>query len=375
MCDSTSSALVTTIPQVYGTLLSDSAWTLNMRFRSFIWPDNLPHNLICKCSREITTTHLLNCKHFITFRSKVHDAVRDQLYCMCKSHRIESFLEPLLSNLFDAENDFHKNNRGDVILPGLDGSFILLDVMSVDPCNASNERLVNSEIHNPLSNAENFKFKKYNEPLSKLASLQHAKYNLYPFVFSLFGSLAPTALRFLDDFEMIVKRRTGRNFNRLFWQIRIVFSIFKGMLKMVSDALLSLGSHYERVASSMLIYRFRTARISCIKEPLLKETLSLNNFGSDDRGDVYCDWIDNSEAIVDFVSCNVANDTLVHRRKLNPVAALDFKAKEKYRKYDKEIEDANIDRNTQLVFIAFPFSINGRLSVEAETFWMASKKW
>ncbi|KAL0214021.1 hypothetical protein P9112_006205 [Eukaryota sp. TZLM1-RC] len=77
MCDSTSSALVTTIPQVYGTLLSDSAWTLNMRFRSFIWPDNLPHNVICKCSREITTTHLLNCKHFITFRSKVHDAVRD----------------------------------------------------------------------------------------------------------------------------------------------------------------------------------------------------------------------------------------------------------------------------------------------------------
>ncbi|KAL0207780.1 hypothetical protein P9112_012408 [Eukaryota sp. TZLM1-RC] len=104
----------------------------------------------------------------------------------------------------------------------------------------------------------------------------------------------------------------------------------------------------------------QTARISCIKEPLLKETLSLNNFGSDDRGDVY--------SIVDFVSCNVANDTLVHRRKLNPVAALDFKAKEKHGKYDKEIEEANVDRNTQLVFIAFPFSINGRLSVEAETF-------
>ncbi|KAL0207491.1 hypothetical protein P9112_012119 [Eukaryota sp. TZLM1-RC] len=49
----------------------------------------------------------------------------------------------------------------------------------------------------------------------------------------------------------------------------------------------------------------QTARISCIKEPLLKETLSLNNFGSDDRGDVYCDWIDNSEAIVDFVSCMI----------------------------------------------------------------------
>ncbi|KAL0207619.1 hypothetical protein P9112_012247 [Eukaryota sp. TZLM1-RC] len=102
----------------------------------------------------------------------------------------------------------------------------------------------------------------------------------------------------------------------------------------------------------------QTARISCIKEPLLKETLSLNNFGSDDRGDLF----------VDFVSCNVANDTLVHRRKLNPVAALDFKAKEKHRKYDKDIEEANSDRNTQLVCIAFPFSINGRLSDEAETF-------
>ncbi|KAL0227192.1 hypothetical protein P9112_014516 [Eukaryota sp. TZLM1-RC] len=425
ICDSTSSALVTTIPQVYGTLLSDSAWTLNMRFRSFIWPDNLPHNLICKCSREITTTHLLNCKHFITFRSKVHDAVRDQLYCMCKSHRIESFLEPLLSNLFDAENDFHKNNRGDVILPGLDGSFILLDVMSVDPCNASNERLVNSEIHNPLSNAENFKFKKYNEPLSKLASLQHAKYNLYPFVFSLFGSLAPTALRFLDDFEMIVKRRTGRNFNRLKWgrcfpqsfngnipeknvlnlkyTLRTLQKRLTGMYEkdlynnICSSAVLNQDLHslllekgvcenkvsdsslfvtivprrfglcatneafvtkmrlYLNIpinqllskekcicsnspqltlrhalnCSKLITYRSslhdavrdtvfnmaQTARISCIKEPLLKETLSLNNFSSDDRGDVYCDWIDNSEAIVDFVSCNVANDTLVHRRK------------------------------------------------------------
>ncbi|KAL0219997.1 hypothetical protein P9112_005650 [Eukaryota sp. TZLM1-RC] len=72
----------------------------------------------------------------------------------------------------------------------------------------------------------------------------------------------------------------------------------------------------------------RTARISCIKEPLLKETLSLNNYGSDDRGDIYCDWIENSEAVVDFVSCNVANDTLVQRRKLNHVDALEYKANE-----------------------------------------------
>ncbi|KAL0207965.1 hypothetical protein P9112_010552 [Eukaryota sp. TZLM1-RC] len=82
----------------------------------------------------------------------------------------------------------------------------------------------------------------------------------------------------------------------------------------------------------------QTARISCIKEPLLKETLSLNNFGSDDRGDVYCDWIDNSEAIVDFVSCNVANDTLVHRRKLNPVAALHLKQKKNIENMIKKLK-------------------------------------
>ncbi|KAL0207574.1 hypothetical protein P9112_012202 [Eukaryota sp. TZLM1-RC] len=83
----------------------------------------------------------------------------------------------------------------------------------------------------------------------------------------------------------------------------------------------------------------QTARMSCIKEPLLKETLSLNNFGSDDRG-----------------------------IKLNPVSALDFKAKEKHRKCDKDIEEARAGRNTKPVLIASQFSIKGRLSVEAETF-------
>ncbi|KAL0223296.1 hypothetical protein P9112_002686 [Eukaryota sp. TZLM1-RC] len=123
-------------------------------------------------------------------------------------------------------------------------------------------------------------------------------------------------------------------------------------------------SLHDSVTDTVFI-KVRIARISCIKEPLLKSTLSLNSFGSDDRGDVYCDWIENSEAAVDFVSCTVANDTLVHRRKLNPESALEFKANEKHRKYEKDIEEANADRNRPLVCFAFPISINGRLSVEA----------
>ncbi|KAL0216081.1 hypothetical protein P9112_008265 [Eukaryota sp. TZLM1-RC] len=112
----------------------------------------------------------------------------------------------------------------------------------------------------------------------------------------------------------------------------------------------------------------QTVRFSCIKEPLLKETLSFNNFGSDDRGDVYCDWIDNSEDVLDFVSCDVANDILVQKRKLNPMSALEFKAQEKHRKYDKGIEKANAYRNRPLVVVAFPFSKNGRLSIESGAF-------
>ncbi|KAL0222788.1 hypothetical protein P9112_002178 [Eukaryota sp. TZLM1-RC] len=124
---------------------------------------------------------------------------------MCKSHRIESFLELLLPSLFDAEDDFHKINRCDVILPGLDGTFILLDVMSVHPCNASNKKLANSEIHNPLSIAENFEIIKYNEPSSKF-SANSMQNTICVHLYLLYGSLDPTAIRFLTDFEMIVKR-------------------------------------------------------------------------------------------------------------------------------------------------------------------------
>ncbi|KAL0226842.1 hypothetical protein P9112_014166 [Eukaryota sp. TZLM1-RC] len=99
----------------------------------------------------------------------------------------------------------------------------------------------------------------------------------------------------------------------------------------------------------------RTAKISCIREPLPKETLSLINFGFDDKGDVYCDWIENSEAVANFVFCNVANNILVQKRKLNPVSALEFKAKEKSRKYDNDIEEANADRNRPLVVLLSHF--------------------
>ncbi|KAL0219289.1 hypothetical protein P9112_004942 [Eukaryota sp. TZLM1-RC] len=135
--DSSAAALVTQVPSVYGLLLKDNEWLLNMRFRCFLWPNNLPNHLTCKCGKPLLFTHLLNCKHFITFRSKVHNNVRDQIYVMCKSYRVDSFLE---------------------------------------------------------------------------------------------------------------LERTGRIFNRVYWQNRIVFSIFKGMVTLISDSLSSFGKFSESLA-------------------------------------------------------------------------------------------------------------------------------
>ncbi|KAL0226545.1 hypothetical protein P9112_013869 [Eukaryota sp. TZLM1-RC] len=85
-CNSSASCLIHQVPRIYDLFLNDPCFLLSMRFRSCIWLDNLPHGLICKCGKSVTPTHLLNCNRFITFRSKVHDAVRDQLYCMFKSY-------------------------------------------------------------------------------------------------------------------------------------------------------------------------------------------------------------------------------------------------------------------------------------------------
>ncbi|KAL0216092.1 hypothetical protein P9112_008276 [Eukaryota sp. TZLM1-RC] len=142
VCDSSASCLINQVPRIYGLFLNDPCFLLSMRLRFFIWPDNLSHGLICKCGKSVTQTHLFNCNMLITFRSKVHDAVGNQLYCMFKSHKIESFLEPLLSSLADdSDRNTFGDSRGDVLVPGLDGSMIIVDVRSTDVTNSSNEKL------------------------------------------------------------------------------------------------------------------------------------------------------------------------------------------------------------------------------------------
>ncbi|KAL0219088.1 hypothetical protein P9112_004741 [Eukaryota sp. TZLM1-RC] len=127
--------------------------------------------------------------------------------------------------------------RGDLVVPGLNGSFTILDAISIDPDNSSNEHLINSDVNNPLLAGEIHKIAKYAEPISSVNENSHAQYNF-----------CKAAMAFLEDFVVVVKRRTGRIFNRVDWQNRIVLSIFMGMVKLISDSLSSLGKFSESLA-------------------------------------------------------------------------------------------------------------------------------
>ncbi|KAL0219818.1 hypothetical protein P9112_005471 [Eukaryota sp. TZLM1-RC] len=132
---------------------------------------------------------------------------------MCKSYRVDSVLEPLLSKIIldDPNIDSTRYNRASM---GLNGGFNILDAMSIDPCNSSDEHFITSDVNNPLLAGEKYKIAKYAKPISSVNENSHAQYNLCPFVFSWLGTLGKT---FLDNFVVVVKERTGRIFNRVYW--------------------------------------------------------------------------------------------------------------------------------------------------------------
>ncbi|KAL0226375.1 hypothetical protein P9112_013699 [Eukaryota sp. TZLM1-RC] len=87
--------------------------------------------------------------------------------------------------------------------------------MSIDPCNSSNEHLINSDVNNPLLAGEKYKIAKYAKPISSVNENSHAQYNLCPFVFSLLGSLGKAAMAFIEDF-VVFKRKELEEFSIVF---------------------------------------------------------------------------------------------------------------------------------------------------------------
>ncbi|KAL0216086.1 hypothetical protein P9112_008270 [Eukaryota sp. TZLM1-RC] len=85
---------------------------------------------------------------------------------------------------------------GDLVVPPLNGSFTILDAMSIDPCNSSNKHFINSDVNNPLLAGEKYIIAKYSKLISSVNENSHAQYNLCPLVFSPLGALGKAALAF-----------------------------------------------------------------------------------------------------------------------------------------------------------------------------------
>ncbi|KAL0244852.1 hypothetical protein GEMRC1_008934 [Eukaryota sp. GEM-RC1] len=199
--DSSSVALINQIPQIYGLLLNDYQWTTTFRLRCFLWPSNLPNDFQCKCGKLVTFSHLLSCNRFITYRTCIHDAVRDQIHAMCKSYKIESFVEPLLRSLkinnsknSDSDKTFGKR-RADVIVPSVNDELTVVDVITVDVCRKSAFKDAKHEV-SPLNSSEQYKRNKYDEPLTALKHIRHVEYKLCPFAISIYGRLGRDAFVF-----------------------------------------------------------------------------------------------------------------------------------------------------------------------------------
>ncbi|KAL0204746.1 hypothetical protein P9112_000053 [Eukaryota sp. TZLM1-RC] len=249
--DSSSAVLINQIPQIFGLFLNDDQWTTAMRMRCYLWPCNLPNDLFCKCGAGLTLSHLFNCNRFISYRSTLHDAVRDQIHAMCNSYHIESFVEPLLRSLVINESvrdSEYGKRRADVVVPSFDDVMNVVDVVTVDVCKKNALKNAQSEV-SPLDDSELYKRKKYANPLKELKHVRHVDYQICPFAISLYSRLGKTAMNFIDDFENLVKRRMNKRFDHHLWlNPYCFFTIFKSIPKMISKALMSVSAHYEEIA-------------------------------------------------------------------------------------------------------------------------------
>ncbi|KAL0216361.1 hypothetical protein P9112_008545 [Eukaryota sp. TZLM1-RC] len=127
---------------------------------------------------------------------------------MFKTYKIQSILEPLLSNLAaEANRNSVGDSRGDVLVACLDGSMFIIDVRYTDVSNSSNSKLTQS-YNSPLRRAEEAKIIKYTEKINNLNSNSHNQYLLCHFSLSLIGTLGKTVLSFINEFLSIFKSRT-----------------------------------------------------------------------------------------------------------------------------------------------------------------------
>ncbi|KAL0221684.1 hypothetical protein RCL1_001538 [Eukaryota sp. TZLM3-RCL] len=130
-----------------------------MRLRCFLWPYNLPHDLICKCSKPLSFNHLLTVT--ILLRTvQFYMMLYGTKFTLFQSHTNRTFVEPLLRKLsIKDEDDSCGQRRADVIVPSSSDKLYVVDVVTVDGCKLSVVKNSLSEV-SPLFDAESIKFSK-----------------------------------------------------------------------------------------------------------------------------------------------------------------------------------------------------------------------
>ncbi|KAL0225834.1 hypothetical protein P9112_013158 [Eukaryota sp. TZLM1-RC] len=104
-----------------------------MRLRLGLYPSVLLGNSVCICNERPTTNfrHIVSWKKFLRYRSILHNAVRDVTYEMFKCYNFRCKVEPLLKHY--SNNNLFNSRRGDLIVPFVDSSQVVVDFTTVDP--------------------------------------------------------------------------------------------------------------------------------------------------------------------------------------------------------------------------------------------------
>ncbi|KAL0217269.1 hypothetical protein RCL1_007850 [Eukaryota sp. TZLM3-RCL] len=118
---------------------------------------------------------------------------------MAKALGIETFPEPVLRKL--QEISPADDNRRNLIMPWFKSSQLIIDVVTVDPCNATNEPSSFNVVHK----VEARKTAKYSDLIAKPNDFQFKKYVVTAFGNSVYGCVGDSGLKFLKDFRCFVK--------------------------------------------------------------------------------------------------------------------------------------------------------------------------
>ncbi|KAL0206568.1 hypothetical protein P9112_001875 [Eukaryota sp. TZLM1-RC] len=140
-------------------------------------------------------------------------------------------------------------SRGDLVVLSLHERSSSILILSIDPCNSSHEHFINSVVARSFVAGGEYKIAQNAKPIVSIEENSHAQYNLSPCLFHMVNFSGTSAVAFLEDYSLIVKETTKRAFSRVFWQKRIVFSIFKAMVKLISDSLSSFGKFSESLVT------------------------------------------------------------------------------------------------------------------------------